>query len=101
MKNTVQGFDFWVSQTLVRYLWNFWLTCQIVHQFRQRMSTYTDRRPFSLCVFEDCGSELLIKLLHFVGRQYFVRFAEAVAFVWRNTLVAVGSQWCVVGQPAA
>ena len=54
------------------------------------MSTYTYRRPFSLCVFEDCGSELLIKLLHFIGRQYFVRFAEAVAFVWRNTLVDVG-----------
>lgn len=61
------------------------------------MSTYTYRRPFSLCMFEDCGSELLIKLLHFIGRQYFVRFAEAVAFVWRNTFVAVGSQWCVVG----
>lgn len=65
------------------------------------MSTYTYRRPFSLCVFEDCGSDLLIKLLHFIGRQYFVRFAEAVAFVWCNTLVAVGSQWRVVGQPAA
>lgn len=56
------------------------------------MSTYTYRCPFSLCVFEDCGSELLIKLLHFVGRQYFVRFAEAVAFVGRNTLVAVGAK---------
>lgn len=35
---------------------------------------------------------LWIKLFHFVGRQYFVRFAEAVALVWSNTFVIVSVQ---------